>query len=382
VNDKRIEGLDGLRGIAILLVLLFHYFPEWKTGLFGRFCSLGWTGVDLFFVLSGFLITGILFDTQHSEGFYRNFYVRRILRLVPAYVVFVCVVLLLAHGFGQHRWQTATAYLLYGSNIVAIFDPNFRFIGPTEVAHVWSLALEEQFYFVWPWLIALLVTRGRIFKACIFGSIAALGLRLLLAHAPLPPTTLYLELPTRADALLIGAGIAMLVREPRFNIRANLWPIRATGLVAAIAFLIMGHRAHSFSFDNLPIKTWGFSLTAIAAGAALLLSMTEGTWTNRFCSLSVLRFYGRYSYGIYLIHYAPHLFYSSVLARIEAHIPQIWLAGTIAFFGMLAVVTPAAMLSFHLVEKPFLRLKTKFQYGVSHHARLRAPELASEAAEP
>ncbi len=357
---NRIRGLDGLRGIAILLVILFHYINSSALGVFGRLCRTGWVGVDLFFVLSGFLITGILFEAQHKEGYLRNFYARRLLRLFPAYFVFVGLVLLLAHGPGEYPWRITAPYLLFGANIVYIFAPDLRYMGPTTVGHLWSLALEEQFYLLWPWLVALLATRRKILTTCLAGICGSLCLRLLLANAPLPPRTLYAELPTRADALLMGAAIAMLVRDPRFDLRRSIGYIRTAGIIAAIAFWWMGHRI-GFSFDRVPVKTWGFSCTAVGAAAAVLLAMTEGTWTNRLCSTRVLQFFGKYSYGIYLIHLAPNRQYWQFQDWLHNYIPQLWLASIVGFLAMLGAVTLTAMLSYNLIEQPFLRLKKRFE---------------------
>lgn len=357
---KRIRGLDGLRGVAILLVMLFHYVKPSGLGVFGRFCSAGWIGVDLFFVLSGFLITGILFDVRNEPGYLRNFYVRRVLRLFPAYFVFACVTLLLAQGPGEYPWRITAPFLFYGANLVYLFEPNFQSIGPVTVIHLWSLALEEQFYLIWPWLLALAATRERILKMCVVGMVGSLGLRLMLANADLPPAALYAELPTRADSLLIGAAIAMMVRDPRFDLRRIIQHVRAAGVIAAIAFLWMGH-ATGFSFKTEPIKTWGFSCVAVAAGAAVLLARTEGTWTNQLCATRLLRFFGKYSYGMYLIHFAPDQQFLRFLTWLHYFIPRQGITGIVGFLVILAVVTVAAVLSFHLIEEPFLRLKRRFE---------------------
>lgn len=376
---KRIRGLDGLRGVAILLVMLFHYVNPSGLGVFGRFCSVGWIGVDLFFVLSGFLITGILFDVQNEQGYLRNFYIRRVLRLFPAYFVFIGVTLLLAQGPGVYPWHVTAPFLFYGANLVYLFEPNFQSVGPVTVIHLWSLALEEQFYLVWPWLLALAATRERILKMCVVGMIGSLALRLMLANAHLPPAALYAELPTRADSLLIGAAIAMMVRDPRFDLRGNIQHVRAAGLIAALAFLWMGHQS-GFSFKMDPVKTWGFSYVAVAAGAAVLLAKTEGTWTNQLCATRLLRFFGKYSYGIYLFHFAPAQQFLRFLTWLHHSIHQQGLASIIGFLVILAVVTSAAMLSFHLIEKPFLQLKKRFEQQSAATETPSATDLAAEAA--
>jgi peptidoglycan/LPS O-acetylase OafA/YrhL len=378
MSRKYFASLDGLRGLAILMVFCYHYFPHRGTGVFGYLCSGMWTGVDLFFVLSGFLITVILFDTQKTAGFYKYFYVRRALRLFPVYLLFVFVILLIAHGpYGHswallgtpgHSWAVTLSYLLYGSNIIRFFNPGFVTVGPVSTGHLWSLAVEEQFYLVWPFLLSLLSTRKRILAASIVGSIGALALRLVLAHTYNGDQRfIYLELPTRADSLLLGSILAMLYRDQSFMAKLRrgygLHSIRIIGLVATTAFCAMAIHIHSFYFAAQPIDTWGLSLTAIASGALLLLSLQDGTWTRRILSTPLLRFYGRYSYGLYLIHFAfDHVFNTRVIPAMAKVIHPLQLAQIVAFTCLPGTCTGVAVLSFHFIEKPFLELKRHFEY--------------------
>lgn len=361
MREKHIPALDGIRGLAVLAVMLFHLVYPWHTGLFGKVCTVGWVGVDIFFVLSGFLITGILFDTQYNESFYKNFYIRRVLRLSPAYFVLIAVTLLLAHGFGSRPLRMTLPFLLYGSNIVRLFDVNFKSIGPTQLAHIWSLAVEEQFYLIWPWVIGFLAARGRIFKACLIGCVAALGLRLILSPLPLPYATLYTQLPTRADSLLLGGAVAMLVRDPQLMARLRSWHFYLVGILAAIGFIATGAVAHSFSFAAAPVDTWGFSFTAIGSAALIMLAITQGTWANHIFSVPFLRFYGKYSYGIYLVHFAPITLHTRLIWFLTARIHIIGLATVLAACITIAFSTGIAVISFHLIEKPFLKLKKYFE---------------------
>lgn len=365
MSRKHYAALDGLRGVAILLVIIYHAFPHRGTGWVGYLSSAGWVGVDLFFVLSGFLITGILYDTKDSEHFLRNFYVRRALRLFPIYLIFIALVLLIHRGPGEHSWSLTVAYLLYGSNVIRFFLPDFKNIGMIETGHLWSLAVEEQFYMVWPWMVILLATRRRILRASLYGCVAALILRLVLARLPFADYGfIYLELPTRADALLMGAALAMLVRDPGFMARLSLSRIRIIGLLAAFGFLAMSLRLHSFFFGLAPIDTWGISLTALASACVLLLSLQPQSWTNRILSHRVLRFYGRYSYGLYLFHFAPAKYLERyLLPNVSAHIQSALIAGIIDLAIVLGASTGLAVLSFHFIEEPFLRMKRRFEGG-------------------
>jgi peptidoglycan/LPS O-acetylase OafA/YrhL len=379
LRRKHFASLDGLRGLAILAVVAYHYFPHRGTGWFGYLASASWAGVDLFFVLSGFLITGILFDTLNTKNFYKNFYMRRVLRLFPVYLVFMCVVLLIARGTVPHLWAVALSYLLYAPNLVRLFDPGIFTVGSVQTGHLWSLAVEEQFYLIWPWIIVSLGSRRRILRFCIYGSIATLALRLILIHVvPASGSFFYIELPTRADSLLIGAAVAMIFRDPELRSKVRLRYVRIAGLAAAAGFLALGLSIHTFFWQTPPISTWGFSLTAIASAALVFLAMTPGTWTSRIFSNSVLRLYGRYSYGLYLIHFAPKYYYDEVfLPAISNRVHPAWLAGTIGFAIVLAASTAAAVLSFHIIEMPFLKMKKRFESGSRKESKPREKELVT-----
>ena len=361
MSGKHLASLDGLRGLAILLVVFYHIFPHRDTGLLGFLSSASWCGVDLFFVLSGFLITGILFDAQGAPAYFRNFYMRRTLRLFPVYIVFISIVLLLPHQPTGHAWWLTALYVCYAANIVLFFIPSFQVGLPLVVNHIWSLSVEEQFYLLWPWIVTRLKTRRRIFIACICGSIAALALRLFIATLHLTNLLfVYYELPTRADALLLGAAAAMLYRTPGF-LAKHLTIVRITAVLAPLIYFTMALHAHTFFFAAKPINTWGYTLLAVTATSVLLLAVHPGSWTGHFFANPFLRFYGRYSYGLYLFHQAPAqydiLYLEPIFTR---HIHPLWLAAILHFLVVLALATALAVLSFRFIEQPFLNLKRKF----------------------
>ena len=305
MSGKHLQSLDGLRGLAVLLVVFYHVFPHRDTGILGILSSASWCGVDLFFVLSGFLITGILFDAQGAPAYFRNFYMRRTLRLFPVYIVFILFILLFPHPSNGYPWWINLLYLAYASNLVFFTFPDFQFGMPLVTGHIWSLAVEEQFYLLWPWLVTRLKTRRNILLACLSGSLFALALRLILSHTLHRSLWfLYLELPTRADALLLGGAAAMLYRQPGF-VTTHLNKIRLAGAFSALTYLAMCLHTHTFFFVSSPIFTWGYALLALAAISLLLIALPPGSWSGRVLSHRFLRFYGRYSYGLYLFHQLP-----------------------------------------------------------------------------
>ena len=179
--------LDGVRGIAILLVLLFHLelpYPAGAPRLLFAPLLIGWSGVDLFFVLSGFLITGILIDTRDCRNYFSSFYMRRVLRIMPLYLLAVfayfAVALPIAHHFGYWSARNGSAQMwfwLHLSNWPAAFGTVVPFIG-----HFWSLSVEEQFYFVWP-LVVLFVRPSRLIHVCCGVVVAALALRIAFVNS-------------------------------------------------------------------------------------------------------------------------------------------------------------------------------------------------------
>lgn len=199
-------ALDGIRGIAILLVMTIHYFNDPQPGLDNlvhKVTDGGWMGVDLFFVLSGFLITGILLDANGGAHYFISFYGRRALRIFPLYYLYL---VLLWAVFGI---ATTWPYWTYLLNIQIAINGQWPAI--PYVAHLWSLAIEEQFYLLWP-LVVLLCSRRTLMRLCL--AIVALSpmLRAWVLHAGVASRAVSVLTPTRVEGLLAGALLAVLVR--------------------------------------------------------------------------------------------------------------------------------------------------------------------------
>jgi peptidoglycan/LPS O-acetylase OafA/YrhL len=365
----RIPELDGLRGIAILVVMLHHMtvmrgVSPLDRALVGA-SEAGAAGVDIFFVLSGFLITGILLDARGSEGYFRNFYARRTLRIFPLYyaVVFVSLVVLphIPHpkmaNFGRIAGDEIW-YWTYLSNFSVGAHAAFRH-GILDVS--WSLAIEEQFYLLWP-AIVWFAPRRVLAKICVAGVAVSLGLRLLASYQGLNWITIYVLTPLRMDGLLIGALIAIAAREMglealRAPARRVLW---VSGPLVALMFL----RAPYWREDRFA-QTVGYTLLALFAGALLVLGVAgrEGGRWRGFLRWRPLVALGTYSYALYLFHlpiraairdvvYGPDQFF--LLGGSQ-------LPGQLLFYALaLTASFAAALLSWHLYEKQFLKLKVFF----------------------
>ena len=220
VQARRIPQLDALRGIAILVVMFHNEGGVFPSLQLSRVFASGWMGVDLFFVLSGFLITGILLDAKGSAGFFRNFYARRCLRIWPLYyavVLFMFVgVPLLRPGLTSMIFERSSpwwAYPLYLQNF--LIPHSSGAIGPLGVT--WSLAIEEQFYLIWPLVVRYLST-ARLRVLCLAVIAVSPFVRLLLSTEHVD---LYTDIFSRLDGLMWGAFVAALVREPAFEPRRH-----------------------------------------------------------------------------------------------------------------------------------------------------------------
>jgi peptidoglycan/LPS O-acetylase OafA/YrhL len=368
VNRSRdhVAVLDGVRGIAILLVMLLHVTrgiaPQ--DALSGRFlsaCDWGWCGVDLFFVLSGFLITGILVDTKGSPHFFRNFWARRVLRIFPLYYAYLIVFFGLVARFvpiEPERMAEARSYQLwlwlYGTNILVVLRGDGLI---ASLYFFWSLAVEEQFYVVWP-LVVRWVDRRRMAWVCVAFIVVAIVSRALLVGVPFAPDVLTI---CRMDSLAVGALLAVMMREGGLNRWRGVARVLLGGLVGSLAL------ATWWGADVKARATFEVAVYAVLAftfGALLLLALTSGpeTGLRRVLEGRSLRFFGRYAYGLYVFNQPVCIVLRHALpfARLvgvaggyyEALAAQMALgfAGTIG----------AAVASYHLYEKHFLRLKRGF----------------------
>ena len=380
-----LPALDGLRGLAILLVLVSHLmlFNDRTGSRFGDSLAalrgLGWTGVDLFFVLSGFLITGILFDTLRDSHYFRSFYMRRFLRIFPLYYGFLLFMVLLAHW--QHFSWGGRQYVLlaYLQNTglwfpVTDFHPGLW----ADLDHFWSLAVEEQFYVFWPLLVFLVRGRSRLIGLTLSLSFAALLLRIALYVHGASPLTIFMATPCRMDTLLLGGCVALVIRGNSDWIPRR-WMLPLVLLSAAgIAGYTLAH-PHRDMRAGFFGATFGYSVIAIGCVALLIAALEKDSPIHRVLRWRVLRSLGKYSYGIYVLHiFISHLFGTLVERVLGQSLRKFLtpvlhshpLAVLVEFFLNLAVVFGAAYVSYHLYEVHFLRLKRYFAYRKESGDRL------------
>ena len=363
--------LDGLRGVAILAVMASHLFAvdyqmqAFPVRLIGQILFWGLWGVDLFFVLSGFLITGILVDSLNSPHYFRNFYMRRVLRIFPLYYGVLLLLFALTPVMNIHWHGLQVPLLLYLQNSIR-YLPRTDGMGKISLNHLWSLAVEEQFYLLWPLLVFLARTLGKVRTLALAGCASALVFRLLLTLLWQDGFSTHFNMLARCDALLLGGVLALLYRSTGWSVTLR-WsrPL----FFGTAGFLVLSLVEGSLVPFQSPLWTNALrsSIVALACGGLLVWSLRPG-WFSRVCSGRVLRAFGKYSYGLYILHmiFLPLLsgFFRPLLLRLTGS----KLIAVVGSAGVIVVMTSAAAwLSFHLYEKHFLRLKRFFEYDQPLH---------------
>nr|ACG63833.1 SxtACT [Microseira wollei] len=372
-----IPVLNGYRGIAILLVFLFHCVSdhvgesaESVNSFYRDIMKLGWCGVDAFFVLSGFLITGILLDTREKPNFFRNFYARRMLRIFPVYYVFLAIFLGVIHPlirsyeYENNLDSTQIWYWFYLENWKWIFEGDFDERGP--LIHFWSLALEEQFYLVYPALIYFLPRRLLSwFLATVFLSALLFRSWLLLTH-PLTHTLssgIYVNPLCRVDTLATGCLTALWMRSERILPRL-LWIAPILMIMSGISLSIIIITQGGLALFNPLVQSIGFSLLAIFFSSLLIFSITqpENSFIVHSLSWSPLQGLGTISYGFYIYH-DPIIWMldNRIYQYIDQFIGKSFILHDLAavfFCGVLSL--SISLVSWYCLEQPILRLKTYF----------------------
>jgi peptidoglycan/LPS O-acetylase OafA/YrhL len=358
-----IPALDAVRGLAIVLVTLYRFGgggEEHARAIeHSAVVGLGQRGVDLFFVLSGFLITGILFDAKGRERYFRNFYVRRALRIFPLYFGALAALLIAlpalvpstAAAFQPAIDQQAWLWL-YGANVLQAIRGAWC-LGPLN--HFWSLAIEEHFYLLWPAVIYF-TSRKTAMRLCgllIFGSVAARAAWLATGGNDVAAEVLT---PLRMDGLVLGGWIALAARGPGGlgRLAASAQPVLCLLLPVALLADLTGRR-----LVGLTDAAW-----AGACGALLVLviAATRHSLLARVGSSRGLQFFGKYSYAMYVFQLplawlvAPLITASSLATSLGSP----FIGQTVYAAMLFAATTLAALASWHLFEKRLLELKHRF----------------------
>lgn len=345
---KHIPGIDGLRAFAALSVIFFHLeVPGF---------AWGWTGVPLFFVISGFLITRILLSLRDRSNtlwgtYLREFYVRRSLRIFPLYYAYLgvaCVLALISHYSVPNLWT----FFFYLQNYPLGAT---SFASPWVLGHTWSLAVEEQFYLVWP-LIIWWAGRDRLPWVIVTTIILSIIARIAILLWTGNPFLQFATLPSCADGLAMGAGLSLLYDSGSSRSR-SVRLLLAAGVLLLISIGLIGYEAlwTPTRWVHSPIGNWFFSIVCIFYSALLWQVLTCPLWLLRLLEWTPLRQLGKISYGLYLYHGLVLILTDKMLGYHLA--PPSATLSLVRATVVLGVTFVAAQLSFSLFESKFLRLK-------------------------
>ena len=349
--------MDGIRGVAILLVVFFHNFG------FTNYFYFGWLGVDLFFVLSGFLITEILLKTVGNKNYLKNFYLKRALRIFPLYYLVLIISIFILPKIPSLRDNLS--YYVENQIWLWTYLQNWLFIIKTPestnfLVHLWSLGVEEQFYVIWPYIILwirkpkLLLILVGVFLILVI----CLRIWLWLKHVEVlnyfNPYTF-----TRVDGICIGCMLALL-KAINFNILRKYSTLFVLALSFLNFFFYFLNKAHSFSFPYFPF--FGYTSFAIVFAFLVFEAISERNKIINFIfTIPVLKFFGKISYGFYVFHWPIYLGIFSKISflfnkrlNMEISYAQIFSAIIATCLGLLV-----SIISYYTFEMKLLKLKNR-----------------------
>jgi len=364
---KRLHVLDGIRGLAILSVICYHtlrvfgkndiFFQGWRL-----FQESSWMGVDLFFVLSGFLITGILIDSKGLKGYFRKFYARRTLRIMPLYYVTLALVLILVPlVVGHSKLPELYLRLLDKQAWLWLYVQNFlQANGEHQLpgfGHFWSLAVEEQFYWFWPFVV-FFFSRKTLIKICL--TVCALEpiLRaVMLAHG-FSGWAVREYTFTRVDALLWGGLAALVIRD--MDLLQRVWKYyKLLTVVALIVLAVLAAPRGFLLYESSSVVIFGYTALAISFSCLILYSCQYQTPLTTFIANRFFRWFGKYSYAIYIFHPFVLLAYKTIEKRIPFHG---YLSAITCFTTVTLISCGIAIASWWILESRMLKLKHLFDY--------------------
>lgn len=380
----RITELDGIRGLAILLVLIWHYGHEtfsfaigsWQSYLLAGTTRLSWSGVDLFFVLSGFLIGGILYDAKGSRNYYRAFYGRRIYRIFPVYFIWIALFLAGLFVVDGHSSSSFRDIFNHDLNVwtYPAFLQNFSMasrqtFGPAWMGVTWSLAIEEQFYLLLPLLVRNLSYRGIVWLA-VSAIVLAPVTRLAMLLSGNVFYGQYVLLPSRADALALGLLVALACRNEKAwtwlnsRLRHLYWALLLLGCGFPALIVLQKRRSLEETFRS-GLYIGGLTWIAVFYALLLLLAViNRGRLETAWLRNKALVKLGTVAYAVYILHFGVNkMFRAAILGSQTTNSNYSSMA--ITSLSLVTVMLLAA-LSWRFMEKPLIRhAHGTYRYGAA-----------------
>ncbi len=341
-----LRNLDGLRAYAVLGVLAYHI----AQGIF----AYGWMGVQMFFMLSGFLITRILLNTKHSKNYFRTFYIRRTLRIFPIY--YMCLLLTLIYTIVRDKPHTDVFYYVFYLQNYRLGLDNFYSFFPYFFNHTWSLGVEEQFYLFWP-LIVRFTSAKKLVWMCIGGILLSIVSKYVLVSCTSLPIV-WTNLVANLDMLCAGSLLAVILFA---HSKAKLKYVTFSAFAILILYLVVSRITGFDNFLSATIRkvasVEGISLLVVALFLFFVLLkhlvLKEDLFTKIFFSNPVMVFIGKISYGIYLYHFIISHIIEGIFDTTK---------GVVVISLKIIVPIAVAAFSYHFIEKRILEFKDRFRY--------------------
>jgi len=362
--SQRQPELDGIRGIAILAVLLTHCTPLLRPTAASHFLiallTPGWAGVELFFVLSGFLITGILLRTKEASNYFRSFYARRFLRIFPIYYLTLSFILLFSTLSPWMRSMLPgsalqrASYFIYLQNWPVFWTHGF--FKYSILGHFWSLAVEEQFYIIWPVLIWLLPER-LLRRICLIGLPFALAGRIALVHQFGSDFGVMNLTTSRIDGLLIGCYLAFLMRRGSIPLG---WCISLFAIGAPLIAYVATFHSGELSATGVYMHSIGVTGFALLSGAFVGFSQQRSPLLTKVLCARWLGVFGKYSYGMYVYHIPLYMIIEAATSALGWRMPMPLRYAIPYGAALIALTFGLSRTSYVLLEDRILRLKSQF----------------------
>jgi peptidoglycan/LPS O-acetylase OafA/YrhL len=374
-SGKNIPFLDGIRGFAVSFVLFYHFFPKTTSisndsflfKIWDRFWLMGWSGVDLFFVLSGFLITGILFKTRQNKNYFKNFYIRRFLRIFPLYYLMILLSIIFIKGHEVSAW-----YWLYASN----FDVELNIPFHPVLCVAWSLSIEEQYYLIYPTVVYYLKDFQWI--RFLFGLIILSFSLRLIGHyfGFFEPRQMYHNTLLHFDGIALGGLLRMMLFNYDKYKNVIRWYLRLLPIIfiltAGLAYYCGSEILEGFEQNNglglvsffPPMYLFGYLLNSLSYGGIILFCLFYDSWALKFFSSKVMRSIGKYSYAMYLLQYPAAMIFGFLIPYIHpiTHPYNGILHGIIIYL----ITYFMANISWLVFEGPLNGLKDRFAPSSGH----------------